>query len=347
MSQADENEMPGQPILRAADLRKRFTTKGGLFDGKRSVDAVRGVSLELHRGRTLGLAGESGSGKSTVARLLVRIVDPDDGTVTFKGQYMGAMKQRELRRARGRMPMVFQDPYASLDPTKMILDIVAEPLVVHQRGRPDREEAVVAQLERVGLDPAHRHRYPYEFSGGQRQRIAIARALINDPDLVLADEPVSALDVSTQAQVLNLLDDLRRERDLAMLVVSHDLSVLRQVCDEMAIMFKGRIVEQGPVEAVFGSPAHPYTQELLDAVPRVRARTATTVRPETRPVDDEIRLADDGGCAYRHRCAWAIDACAEIDPALEPTAAGTEAACIRHQDVVATSPQSIRPQSPR
>lgn len=306
-------------LLELRNVRKRFVTKRGMFGRKGVVDAVRGVDLSVPQGKVLGLAGESGSGKSTVARLVLRIIEPDEGTVTFDGQDLGALEGKALRRARSLMPMVFQDPYASLDPTKMVLDIVAEPVRVHRPHlKADVEQLVIEQLERVGLQASHRHRYPYEFSGGQRQRIAIARALISEPKLVIADEPVSALDVSTQAQVLNLLADLRRERNLGMLFISHDLAVLRHISDEIAVMFRGRIVESGPSDSIFNSPQHPYTQELLNAVPRISGRLAEPqwVSPavtDAAPVDDALQ---SGGCAYRKRCPHAFDLCSSIDPAL-------------------------------
>lgn len=306
-------------LLEIRDLRKRFVTKSGMVGKKRIVDAVRGVNLSVPRGKVVGLAGESGSGKSTVARLVLRLIEPNGGTVVFDGQDLGTMKGRDLRRARSLMPMVFQDPYASLDPTKMVLDIVSEPVRVH---RPDlkrnAEQLVIEQLERVGLDATHRHRYPYEFSGGQRQRIAIARALISEPKLVIADEPVSALDVSTQAQVLNLLADLRRERELGMLFISHDLAVLRHISDEIAVMFKGRVVEHGPAQDIFERPQHPYTQELLDAVPRVSGRSRSP-RQNLPARPRELRANPlHQGCVYRARCPYVFDTCAEVEPVLSP-----------------------------
>lgn len=227
--------------------------------------------------------------------------------------------------------MVFQDPYASLDPTKMILDIVAEPVRVHRRDlKTEVEDLVIKQLERVGLEPSHRHRYPYEFSGGQRQRIAIARALISEPKLVIADEPVSALDVSTQAQILNLLDDLRREHDLGMLFISHDLAVLRHISDEIAVMFKGRIVERGAVDLIFEKPTHPYTIELLNAVPRITGRRLEP-SPRTFPTGEGTtrieNFSPEMGCAYQGRCPHAMEICATHEPMLTDQFMGTSVAC--------------------
>lgn len=317
-------------LLEIRGVRKSFLTKRGVLGRAVAVDAVRGIDLTVPRGKVVGLAGESGSGKSTVARLIVRVIEPDEGTIVFDGQDLATLRGRELRRARSFMPMVFQDPYASLDPTKMILDIVAEPIRVHRPElKASAEQLVIEQLERVGLDAAHRHRYPYEFSGGQRQRIAIARALISEPKLVIADEPVSALDVSTQAQVLNLLDDLRRERELGMLFISHDLAVLRHISDEIAVMFRGRIIERGPAASVFGRPQHPYTKELLDAVPRISGRRPS--EHHASPPSDEPIAAGSAllreGCAYRARCPHAMDVCATVDPALVEMPDGTTVAC--------------------
>lgn len=326
------DEITETPIVVASNLRKTFEKRRGIFGERSQVRAVQGVSFEIKRGQTLGLAGESGSGKSTLARLLLRTIVPDEGEVFIDGKPMSPLKGKELRRMLGRMPMVFQDPYASLDPTKMVLEIVGEPLAVHRPDLKDvREERVIEVLERVGLDPSHRHRYPYEFSGGQRQRVAIARALINDPDIIIADEPVSALDVSTQAQVLNLLDDLRRERQLAMLMISHDISVLRQVVDYVAIMFKGSIVEQGPASTVFDTPSHPYTKTLMDAVPRMRPNTDSVKDDKGQVVSGNFESTPNS-CAYLDRCSRVSRECVEAQPELLPSTPGVDTACFRWQE---------------
>ncbi|MQA96940.1 MAG: ATP-binding cassette domain-containing protein [Streptosporangiales bacterium] len=258
-------------VLRATGLTKRFTTRRNVLG--RAVErltAVEDVSFELRAGKTLALVGESGSGKSTTARLVTALEKPDAGTVEVCGTEWTALGRSALRRERRRMQMVFQDPYASLDPTKMVVHTVGEPLLVHEgvRGQ-ERDRRVADLLERVGLSARHLHRYPYEFSGGQRQRIAIARALAAGPDIIVADEAVSALDVSTQAQVLNLLLDLQRDSGLAFLFISHDLGVVRQVADHVAVMHRGRLVESGPADEIYESPREAYTKSLLAAVPEV------------------------------------------------------------------------------
>ena len=262
------------PVLDVTNLTKVFRQRARLFgrDRWREVPAVNGVSFSVRRGETLGLVGESGSGKSTTARLLLRLIEPTTGTIRLNGQDLSALPPSELRLRRGGMQMVFQDPYASLNPRLSIGYQLAEPLLVH--GLCSRREAhtrVATLLERVGLNPHHARSYPHQFSGGQRQRIAIARALAAEPELIVADEAVSALDVSVRAQILNLISDIRRESRLSLVFISHDLGVVWHVVDHVAVMYRGRIVEMGPVKTVFQAPRHPYTRELLDAMPLARA----------------------------------------------------------------------------
>jgi peptide/nickel transport system ATP-binding protein/oligopeptide transport system ATP-binding protein len=264
----------GEPLLQVKGLAKHYTIDRGVML-RRSVGAVRavdGIEFEVMRGETFGIVGESGSGKSTTARLIARLLDPTAGEVRFEGRDITALHGAGLKPVRRELQMVFQDPYSSLNPRKTIGSIVAEPLVIH-RVEPDRgarKRAVQELLDTVGLNPEHYNRYPHEFSGGQRQRVGIARALALRPKLLIADEPVSALDVSIQAQVLNLLRDLQRRFGLTMVFISHDLSVVRHMCDRIAVMHDGRIVELASNEALYGSPGDPYTRELLAAVPGVR-----------------------------------------------------------------------------
>jgi peptide/nickel transport system ATP-binding protein/oligopeptide transport system ATP-binding protein len=252
---------PVSALLEVRELVKEF---GG-------VPAVDGVSFDVTHGETFGIVGETGSGKSTTARLVARLIDPTSGSVRFEGREVGDMGRGELKAFRREVQMVFQDPYSSLNPRKTVGSIVAEPLAVHglHEGRAERRRAVQELMERVGLDPDHLNRFPHEFSGGQRQRVGVARALALSPKLILADEPVSALDVSIQAQILNLLQDLKRDLGLTLVLISHDLSVIRYMCDRVAVLRGGQIVELAAVDTLFERPGHEYTTALLGAVPRV------------------------------------------------------------------------------
>jgi ABC-type oligopeptide transport system ATPase subunit len=270
-----------EPLLQVKGLVKHFPLDRGIML-RRNVGAVRaveGIEFEVMRGETFGIVGESGSGKSTTARLIARLLEPNAGEVRFEGRDITALRGRHLKQVRRDMQIVFQDPYSSLNPRKTIGAIVSEPLQIHrvQPERAARKRAVGELLERVGLSPEHHNRYPHEFSGGQRQRVGIARALALGPKLLIADEPVSALDVSIQAQVLNLLRDLRRELGLTMVFISHDLSVVRHMCDRIAVMHHGRIVELASNEQLYSSPRDPYTRELLAAVPRARRGQRRTI----------------------------------------------------------------------
>ena len=255
------------PLVEVRSLSKHFTRGGGLFTRGDVVKAVDGVSFSIAAGETFGLVGESGSGKSTTGRCMLRLIEPTSGEVRYDGEDVLAFSPARLRAARRHMQMVFQDPYSSLNPRMTARDIVAEPLVIHGLGsRTDRADRVAALFGLVGLDPAHLDRYPHEFSGGQRQRIGLARALALEPKFIIADEPVSALDVSIQAQVVNLLLDLQQRLALTYLFIAHDLRLVRHVCHRVAVMYQGRLVEIADTEALFAEPAHPYTRALLSAI---------------------------------------------------------------------------------
>jgi len=302
-------------LLKVESLSKSFAS-GGMWSGARKVThAVNKVSFELARGETLAIVGESGSGKSTTARLVMRLIDADAGRISLLGEDVSGLKGKALRKKRRHMQMVFQDPFASLNPRMKIADSVGEGLRVHapQLSGSQRRQKVADILVQCGMDESVLERYPHQFSGGQRQRIGIARALAVSPELLVLDEPVSALDVSVQAQILNLLSDLQKEHDLAYLFISHDLSVVRHVADRVAVMFAGHIVEQGTVEEVYSHPQHPYTRELLDARP--------VGHPSERHADGvEIVRSDEGvaesGCAFRLRCPFAQVDCENFEARL-------------------------------
>jgi oligopeptide/dipeptide ABC transporter ATP-binding protein len=293
------------------------------------------VSLTVQAGESVGVVGESGCGKSTLARLITALEPPDRGRVLIGGTDPGTLDKGGLRRLRRRMHMVFQDPMGSLDPRWPVGRVVAEPLVglAPEVARAERRRRAAGALAAVGLEADALNRYPHQFSGGQRQRIAIARALVTDPDLLVADEPVSALDVSVQAQVLNLFLDLRRRRGLALLFISHDLDVVRHVTGRVVVMVQGHVVETGPTAAVLARPAHPHTAALLAAVPRIEA--AWEGRPP-RPLPGPPEEATDAGpgCVYRWRCPWAVAYCAQAAPALKPAGPARAAACHRAADVL-------------
>ena len=309
------------PLLEARSLSKFFPAR----DGKGLVRAVNDVSLTLAEGETLGIVGESGCGKSTLARMLLRLIEPSEGKVLFQGEDLLSLSRAQMRQRRRDIQIVFQDPYASLDPRMNIARIIAEPLEIHGIGsKPDRAAKVAGLLSLVGLDPAAGQRFPHEFSGGQRQRIGIARAIALEPKLVVLDEPVSALDVSIQSQILNLLDDLKDRLKLSYIFISHDLSVVQHVSDRVAVMYLGRVVEEGAAEAVLGKPAHPYTQALISAVPEIdpAKRKAHTLLKGDPPNPEDI----PSGCAFHPRCRFAFERCTLESPAFH-AAGGSRARC--------------------
>jgi peptide/nickel transport system ATP-binding protein len=320
---------PKPPLLRVSGLvRDYLLPRARPFAPQRRLRALHGVSLALNAGESLGIVGESGCGKSTLARSVLALERPTAGTVQVHGQDVFALDRRALRALRRHLQMIFQDPYGSLDPRQRVARIVAEPLtsLEPETTAAMRRQRVAEALEAVGLSGAAADKYPHEFSGGQRQRIAIARALITRPSLIVADEPVSSLDVSVQAQVLNLMLDLQERLGLSYLFISHDLSIVRCVTDRVAVMYLGRIVEQGPTEAVFTAPLHPYSQALLDAIPwpdfkRRRARVPSAAAAREGPPEEGV------GCPYAGRCPRAETRCREALPPLRDIAPQRAVAC--------------------
>ncbi len=318
------------PLVTADGIGRNYPTRTGLLGRSHDVWAVRDVTLALARGETVGVVGESGCGKSTLGRMMLGLEAPSRGRVAFDGRDLAALRGAERRSLARRMQMVFQDPFGSLDPRRPIGAQVADGLRTHRIVPSAEVRGEVSRLlEEVGLSADAARRKPHEFSGGQRQRVAVARALATRPDFMVADEPVSALDVSIQAQVVNLLRDLGRDRDLAMLFISHDLHIVRHLCDRIVVMYLGRIVEEGPADRVFGTPAHPYTRALLAATPSLHPRDRNAgdgVLPGELPSPAD----PPSGCPFRTRCPMAEAACARDIPALTPRPApGWRAACIR------------------
>ncbi len=313
---------PDVNILEIKNLRKEFTNK----TTKKPIVAVDNISLTLQRGKTLGIVGESGSGKSTLGRIMLRLVEPTSGQIIFNQKDITNEKPKELRNLRSKMQMIFQDPMASLDPRMSVQELIQEPLDIHNIGtKAERKKAVEEIAEKVGIAKSALEKFPHEFSGGQRQRISIARAVINQPDLIVADEPVSALDVSIQAQILNLLKDLRREMNLSFIFISHDLSVVNYFCDEVAVMYLGNIVEYAPTSELFANPKHPYTQALISAIPEIetenKAKRIILTGDVPNPADAP------SGCHFHPRCPIAIASCATQVPILKNYGTNHQVSC--------------------
>lgn len=315
-------------LLKVTNLVKNFELRvnNGARRKKRIVQAVTNVSFSVEKGQTLGLVGESGSGKTTVGRCILRLIEPTSGTVEFEGQELGSLKFEEMRALRRKMQIVFQDPYASLDPKMTVGASISEPLIV-QKVPGDHSDKVIELLELVGLSSDHAQRFPHEFSGGQRQRIGVARALALNPALIILDEPVSALDVSIQAGVVNLFEDLQKRLGMSYIFIAHDLSVVRHIADRVAVMYLGKIVEIGDQEDVFARPTHPYTKALLSAVPLPDPKTERTRNRIMLEGDIPSPVNPPSGCRFRTRCWKAQDVCAHEEPMLTVRPTGQSSAC--------------------
>ena len=325
---------PAAPLLVVQDLVKHYRLpREHLLAAAPVVRALQGVSFTLAAGQSLGVVGESGSGKSTLARLVMALEPPSAGRVLFQGQDLATLDAAALRRARAGFQMVFQDPFGSLDPRQTVGHTVAQPLRAQGVATAQQREQVARMLDAVGLRAADAGKYPHEFSGGQRQRIAIARALVTQPRLIVADEPVSALDVSVQAQVLNLMQDLQDRLGVAYLFISHDLAVVDMVCDQVLVLYQGRVVEQGSPETLFVAAAHPYTLALMAAVP-LADPTAVLPAPPPAPALPADSAPGDAGCAFASRCAWRQPHCLAERPALRRLADGHAVACHRAEHIV-------------
>jgi len=304
-------------LMSARDLNVHFPVSRHLIPSRRKiVKAVNGIDLDVYRGETLGIVGESGCGKSTLARALLRLIEPTHGELTWKGQDMRGFSKKELSSRRREFQMVFQDPSACLNPRLTISECIAEPLLTHepQLKRAEVEKRVIAMMDKVGLLASQRNRYPHEFSGGQCQRVGIARVLILNPDLVVCDEPVSALDVSIQAQVINLLDDLKQEMGLTLVMIAHDLSVVRHISDRVMVMYLGKPMEVGRYDKVFDDAQHPYTKALLSAVPIANPQLARGREIQLLPGDLPSPLNPPSGCVFRTRCPEATEVCGQQNP---------------------------------
>ncbi|WP_153463275.1 MULTISPECIES: ABC transporter ATP-binding protein [Sediminibacillus] len=315
-------------LLEVNNLKKHFPIKGSsLFEKeKRAVKAVDGVSFQVNKGETLGLVGESGCGKSTTGRAILKLLEPTSGEIRFNGEDITGYRGEKLRKLRRDMQLIFQDPYASLNPRKTIEQIITEPMKIFGMPKGERKQKLDRLLEVVGLSSYHKQRYPHEFSGGQRQRVGIARSLALDPELVICDEPVSALDVSIQAQVINLMEELQEEFQLTYLFIAHDLSVVHHISDRVAVMYLGQIVEIGEVEELYANPKHPYTQALLSAIPEADPK----VSRERITIKGDLPSPSNppAGCKFHTRCPYAEEICRNVNPELKQVSTdGQQAAC--------------------
>ncbi len=322
----------GEPLVQVRDLKMHFPIRSG-FLIQRQVGAVRavdGVDFDVLRGETLGLVGESGCGKSTTARLITRLLTPTAGTISWEGRDIAGLSRKELKPLRREMQMIFQDPYSSLNPRKTVGTIIGEPFIIHGVESDERKRKVLVQalMEQVGLNPEHYNRLPHQFSGGQRQRIGVARAIALKPKLIVADEPVSALDVSIQAQILNLLKELQKDLGLTIIFIAHDLSVVRHTCDRVAVMYLGKIVELAHSDELYHHPRHPYTGALLSAVPVPDPRLARNKNRQVLGGDVPSPSNPPSGCRFHTRCPKFVEGtCDVLDPPLEPKDGGNVAAC--------------------
>jgi oligopeptide transport system ATP-binding protein len=341
----------GDPLLEVDHLVKHFPIKSGiLFDREvASVKAVDDVSLTLREGETLGLVGESGCGKSTLCRTVIQLLEPTSGSVKYRGQELVGLSRKQMRPLRREIQMIFQDPYASLNPRKRVGQIIGDPIALHGLASGNQLRREVQELmDRVGLQPEHYNRYPHEFSGGQRQRIGIARALALRPKLIIADEPVSALDVSIQAQIINLLEDLQDEFGLSYIFVAHDLGVVRHVSDRIAVMYLGKIVERSPAEVLYERPIHPYSVALLSAVPIPDPKANAERKPVVLEGDVPSPVDPPSACRFHTRCPWATEVCSQDEPPLADYGEGQAAACHhpRNVDPKQIADTEVAPDSP-
>lgn len=321
-------------LLKVENLKKYFPVKKRkVFESRKYLKAVDGVSFELHEGETLGLVGESGCGKTTLGRTILRLYEPDDGKIIFMQKDVKNLRGRELKEFRKKAQIIFQDPYASLNPRMKVVDIIEEPLIIHGYLKEEREKIVEEVLEAVGLNPEHKYRYPHEFSGGQRQRISIARTLALKPKLVVCDEPVSALDVSIQAQILNLLEDLQDMYNLTYLFISHDLSVVRHISDRVAVMYLGKIVEIADKKSIYESPKHPYTVALLSAIPVPDPQKERERKRIILKGDLPSPVNPPSGCRFHTRCYKAQEKCKQQEPELIETNSGHMVACFYPENI--------------
>ena len=326
-------ELLNTPIIELKNIKVVFKTRAGGIFHPHMVTAVNDVSLQLMPGKTIGLVGESGCGKSTTGRTIIRLYEPTDGSIIFKGEDITKLNSSEMKKYRKAIQMIFQDPYASLNSRMTVGDIIREPLDIHNIGTPESRKKIVEDLlDAVGLNPDHAARYPHEFSGGQRQRIGIARALAVEPEFIICDEPISALDVSIQAQVINMLEDLQRERGLTYLFIAHDLSMVKHISDRIGVMYLGKIVELTEADELYSNPKHPYTQALLSAIPIPDPEVAKKSQRILLEGDVPSPINPPSGCRFRTRCQYAMDICATEEPVTRELSEGHYCACHLYND---------------